>query len=139
MNIRVKFFVLFLFITGVIGYFFYLSNTNENNGVLIFTSDLESVSGEDFIAEDYKLAGAAYQTSEHARSGTYASLLNENQEFGITHTFSNIKKGDVIYASVWRRKGINGGKLVIASEIKFQYESSGHIVNEDGQWVRLIF
>ncbi|MDG1776879.1 MAG: CotH kinase family protein [Crocinitomicaceae bacterium] len=135
MNIRVKFFVLFLFITGVIGYFFYLSNTNENNGVLIFTSDLESVSGEDFIAEDYKLAGAAYQTSEHARSGTYASLLNENQEFGITHTFSNIKKGDVILFSAWRHSEEGFGHLIIRDPSKGgKYVSTNRVQYYEGDW-----
>ena len=97
----------------------------------------ENISGINFKEGEKFLRNSSCRSKDFSRTGLYGFKLGEKQPYGPTYKFNHIKKGDVIYASIWRRKGKNVGKLVIASEIKFQYESSGYIVNEDGQWEQM--
>ena len=97
----------------------------------------ENISGINFKEDEKFLPNSSCRSKDFSRTGLYSFKLGEKQPYGPSYKFNHIKKGDVIYASVWRRKGIKGGKLVIASGIKFQYESSGRIVNKDGQWEQM--
>ena len=97
----------------------------------------ENISGINFKEDGEFLPNSSCRSKDFSRTGLYGFKLGEKQPYGPSYKFNHIKKGDVIYASVWRRKGINGGKLVIASGIKCQYESSGHVMNEDGQWEQM--
>jgi hypothetical protein len=116
--------------------YIYVGSTNKKEDVLIFTSDLEGVSGECFMAGDYKLQGSAYQTSKYSRSGKHASLLNKDQEFGISYTFKNIKKGDIVIFSAWRLSDDNNiGHLIISNSLDDkQYVSTSRVHYYENNW-----
>lgn len=95
------------------------------------TSDSKFVEGSEF------LNNANCRSNAHSRTGQYGFKLNSKQIYGPTYKLKSIKKGDVIYASVWRLKGSKSGKLVIGSKSDVQYESGEHVVNEQGDWEQL--
>ena len=104
---------------------FHLECSGEN------TSDSKFVEGSEF------LNNASCRSNVKSRTGSYGFRLNSKQIFGPTYKLKSIKKGDVIYASVWRLKGSESGKLVIGSKSDIQYESGEHVVNEQGDWEQL--
>ncbi|MGY8787998.1 MAG: hypothetical protein ACKVH5_06860, partial [Fidelibacterota bacterium] len=63
--------------------------------------------------------------------------MNNKVQFGPSFHLKSIKKGDVIYASVWRKKGSEKGKLVIASNDQIQYKSDEFAVRVVGDWEEL--
>ena len=83
------------------------------------------------------LNNANCRSNAYSRTGQYGFKLNSKQIYGPTYKLKSIKKGDVIYASVWRLKGSQSGKLVIGSKSDVQYESGEHVVNEQGDWEQL--
>ena len=94
----------------------------------------ETVSDNEFKEGSEFLSNAHCRSTDFARTGKYGFKLNSKQEFGPGFNLKSIKKGDVIYASVWRKKGNSKGKLVIASKGEIQYESKSISFKEQGDW-----
>jgi len=94
----------------------------------------ETVSNGKFKEGNEYLSNANCRSKDFARSGSYSFKLNSSKQFGPTFSLKAIKKGDVIYASVWRKKGGPGGELVIAAEKKLQYKSQAISFKEVGDW-----
>jgi len=97
----------------------------------------ENISDSKFVEGSEFLNNASCRSNAKSRTGSYGFRLNSKQKFGPTYKLKSIKKGDVIYASVWRLKGSESGKLVIGSNSDIQYESGEHVVNEQGDWEQL--
>ena len=81
----------------------------------------EKVSGDKFQEGDEYLANANCRTSDYYRSGSYGFKLNKEHQFGPSYKLKSIKKGDVIYASVYRKKGNTEGRLIVSSKGDDQY------------------
>ncbi len=129
-----KFFYLTLFL------FLICSCTNEtkqfSNHFHLECSG-EQISDSKFVEGSEVLSNANCRSKNYSRTGDYGFKLNSKQQFGPTYKLKSIKKGDVIYASVWRKKGSLKGKLVIGSNADIQYESAEHAVVEQGDWEQL--
>jgi len=97
----------------------------------------EKISDSKFAEGSEFLANANCRSNAHSRTGSFGFKLNSKRIYGPTYKLKSIKKGDVIYASVWRLKGSESGKLVIGSNSDIQYESGEHVVNEEGDWEQL--
>lgn len=94
----------------------------------------ETVSDNKFQEGSEFLSNAHCRSTDFSRTGKYGFKLNSKNEFGPGFNLKSIKKGDVIYASVWRKKGNSKGKLVIASKGEIQYESKNISFTEEGDW-----
>ena len=136
MKMRMMFIVRVFFLVGLmISLFSCTDDSSEKGNQLIFSSDLERVDGEFFIAGDYQLKGSSSQSSEHARSGKYSSKLDKSHEFGISYTIENVKKGDVILFSAWRFSKDEQGSLIISDKTENgQYESIGRVQYSENEW-----
>ncbi len=97
----------------------------------------EHISDSKFVEGSEELSNSNCRSKNHSRTGVYGFRLNSKQQFGPTYKLKSIKKGDVIYASVWRKKGSLKGKLVIGSNADIQYESAEHAIVEQGDWEQL--
>jgi len=97
----------------------------------------EHISDSKFVEGSEILSNANCRSTNYSRTGDYGFKLNSKQQFGPTYKLKSIKKGDVIYASVWRKKGSLKGKLVIGSNADIQYESAEHAIVEQGDWEQL--
>ena len=94
----------------------------------------EHVSGQSFQEGGVSFSNIQCRTKESSRTGTFAFKLNPAQQFGPSLQIDSVKKGDVIYASVYRKKGGPGGQLIIASKDKSQYERSAISLEEKVSW-----
>ena len=97
----------------------------------------ESVSGKMFKEGSELLSNAVCRSTDYSRTGSYGFKLNSKVQFGPSFHLTSIKKGDVIYASVWRKKGSEKGKLVIDGNAEIQYESDEFAVRVEGEWEQL--
>ena len=94
----------------------------------------ENVSDNQFIEGKEVLSNASCRSNQASRTGSYGFKLNRDKPFGPTFKLKEIKKGNAIYASVWRLKGATMGKLVISSNDNVQFEFSEHVVRREGGW-----
>ena len=94
----------------------------------------ESVSGDEFIEGEVRLSNANCRTQQYSRTGDFAFKLNKEKQFGPSLRLDSIKMGDVIYASVYRKKGLSNGHLVIAACNDGQYESNQISLEEKVEW-----
>ena len=94
----------------------------------------ETISGQKFQEGNQYLFNAKCRTDDYSRTGDYGFKLNKAQQYGPSLRIDSIKQGDVIYASVYRKKGSARGKLVIASKDEVQYESNEISLEEKVEW-----
>lgn len=94
----------------------------------------EHISGDAFLENEISLSNANCRTSDFSRSGDYAFKLNKEKQFGPSLRLDSIKMGDVIYASVYRKKGLSNGHLVISASGEEQYESNQIALEEKVPW-----
>ena len=90
----------------------------------------ENISGNKFQEGNQYLFNTKCRTDLYSRTGSYGFKLNKSQQYGPSLRIDSIKQGDVIYASVFRKRGSASAKLVIASKDEVQYESN-HISLEE--------
>ena len=94
----------------------------------------EKLSGDKFQEGHEYLANGNCRTSDYYRSGSYGFKLNKEHQFGPSYKLKSIKKGDVIYASVYRRKGNTEGRLIVASNGDDQYLKGELSFESEGDW-----
>ena len=94
----------------------------------------EEVSGDQFQAGDEYLANANCRSLDYPRSGRYSFKLNKKHQFGPSYKLKSIKKGDIIYASVYRKKGNTEGRLIVASKGDVQYQKGELYYESYGDW-----
>ena len=94
----------------------------------------ETISGKKFKEGDHYLSNANCRSSAYSRTGEFGFKLDVKHEFGASFKLDDIKKGDIIYASVYRKKGGESGQLIIASKGQLQYESNDVSLQENVEW-----
>ena len=94
----------------------------------------ENISGNQFHEGTQSFFNAKCRTDDYSRTGSYGFKLSEVQQYGPSLRIDSIKQGDVVYASVYRKKGSARGKLVIASKDEVQYESNEISLEEKVEW-----
>ncbi len=101
----------------------------------------ENISGNQFQEGNQYLFNIKCRTDLYSRSGSYGFKLNDAQQFGPSLRIDSVKQGDVIYASVYRKRGSASAQLVIASKDEVQYESNHISLEEKVEWelVKLSF
>lgn len=104
----------------------------DNNFHLLCSG--ETISGNKFQEGNQYLFNAKCRTDDYSRTGDYGFKLNKDQQFGPSLRIDSIKQGDVIYASVYRKRGSASAKLVIASKDEAQYESNHISLEEKVEW-----
>jgi hypothetical protein len=111
------------------------TSISEDRALDVFC-DAEMVSGTSFLTNGIEFKGAHTQSTDKARSGKYSSKLNKDQPFGFTYEVTNVKKGDVIEASVWKHTSGNHGGLVISADDanNDQYEFFQFFNDEQEGW-----
>ena len=94
----------------------------------------ENISGNQFQEGNQYLFNIKSRTELYSRSGSYGFKLNDAQQFGPSLRIDSVKQGDVIYASVYRKRGSASAQLVIASKDEVQYESNHISLEEKVEW-----
>tara|TARA_B100001287_G_scaffold127659_1_gene107628 strand:+ start:11517 stop:14471 length:2955 start_codon:yes stop_codon:yes gene_type:complete len=94
----------------------------------------ENISGIQFQEGNKYLDNIECRTDLYSRSGRHCFKLNYAQQFGPSLRIDSIKQGDVVYASVYRKKGSANAKLVITSKDEVQYESNEISLEEKVEW-----
>ena len=94
----------------------------------------ENISGNKFQEGNQYLFNTKCRTDLYSRTGSYGFKLNKSQQYGPSLRIDSIKQGDVIYASVFRKRGSASAKLVIASKDEVQYESNHISLEEKVEW-----
>ena len=80
----------------------------------LLTSSLEEISGDFFITKDsVRIHGAKNVSNDFSRTGKSSIKLNSKSPYGLDFKFENVKKGDVIKASVWRKSKNGQGTITI--------------------------
>ena len=75
----------------------------------------ENIADDKFKEGLYSLSNSICRSNNFSRTGSFSFKLNKQQPYGPTYKFYSVKKGEIIYSSVWRKKGVEKGKLIIAS------------------------
>lgn len=98
--------------------------------------DAETIKGDHFISGEHVLKGVKSRSSEKSRSGKCSVKLNDASPYGFTYSISDVKKGDIIEASVWKHNGSESGGLVITSDDPnfTQYDFNTSIRIKEGEW-----
>tara|TARA_B100000524_G_scaffold348196_1_gene251983 strand:+ start:59 stop:3004 length:2946 start_codon:yes stop_codon:yes gene_type:complete len=110
------------------------STDTELNKHLYVICSAENISGNKFQEGAHYFFNAKCRTDDYSRTGSYGFKLNKAQQYGPSLRIDSIKQGDVVYASVYRRKGSASAKLVIASKDEVQYESNEISLEEKVEW-----
>lgn len=104
-------------------------NYHEGNNFFLLESDLEKIEGKFFTSSgDTKIKGSKDVSTDFSRSGRSSIKLNADSQFGLDFDFNNVKKGDVIKASVWRKsndikKGVLGISGINSEEEQLELSS----------------
>ncbi|NRA11020.1 MAG: hypothetical protein HRT57_03585 [Crocinitomicaceae bacterium] len=98
--------------------------------------DAETVEGDNFVKNGVKFKGAWLQSSKYARSGKHSVKLNPKGQFGFSYEIKNIKKGDIIEASIWKHvKGVKGSLVISSDDPKVEHYLTGRIFGKiEGDW-----
>lgn len=94
----------------------------------------ENISGNQFHEGTQSFFNAKCRTDDYSRTGRFGFKLSKAQQYGPSLRIDSIKQGDVVYASVYRKKNSAGAKLVIASKDETQYESNEISLQEKVEW-----
>tara|TARA_B110000305_G_C19456489_1_gene651263 strand:- start:322 stop:3294 length:2973 start_codon:yes stop_codon:yes gene_type:complete len=110
----------------------------EVNNTLSVSCDAEKLKGANFISANVEFRGGQSQSTDHARSGKHSVKLNKESPYGFTYEVKNIKKGDIIEASVWKHlSGKTGGLVISGEEPQNQYEFNQMFIEEQGEWGKI--
>jgi len=122
---------------GIVFVLFAMFSCGKSGGehIHIF-SDLETIEEGKFSAGEYTLSGCEMISTSKSFSGNNSVRNKKGQEFSLMVELSNVKKGDVIVASVWKKSIVNEGGVVIqdASEKPRQWLINRNIVSEKNGW-----
>ena len=124
----------FIYLFCLVFLFSCSENQNQFSKHFHLECGAEEVSGDQFQEGDEYLANANCRTSDYYRSGSYGFKLNKEHQFGPSYKLKSIKKGDVIYASVYRRKGNTEGRLIVSSKGDDQYLKGELSFESEGDW-----
>lgn len=94
----------------------------------------EHVRGGYFVENGHKFDNAANRSHEEARTGKYSVKLDSKHNYGFTHKIENVKAGDIITATVWRKSDQKVGDLVISAPEAVQYEPRSASFEEVDGW-----
>ena len=99
----------------------------------------ETVNGANFVNNGNFFIGSSSQSSKKARSGKFSVGIHKDDPYGISYEIKDVKKGDVIQASVWKHKDRKSGKLVISTgdPINSQYEYAQFFIKEEKKWGKI--
>ena len=80
------------------------------------------------------------QSSDFAHSGRYASKLSSDAPYGMTIKLSNLKNGESIVISIWRKTNNSSKGGLIASSSTIQYYNNRFKVVEKGSsgWEKIM-
>lgn len=104
-----------------------------------FLCDAETVDGDFFTDGDAQFKGSWLRSKKHSRSGKYSVCLNKKGNYGMVFEIKDIKKGDIIEASLWRHNSASVGSLVIAEDDEgvAQYFATSNLYKTEGDWGKL--
>ncbi len=97
---------------------------NKDSTLLLSSGDFPIEYRADFLSKEY------------SHSGTYSIKLTQKNQYGFTHAFKNIKKGDKFIVSVWRK----GQKGFISYQEDCKagvYLLSSKIISAENNWIKL--
>ena len=98
------------------------------------TCDAESMKDGKISSKEIVFGGTVKQSDDFSKSGKYSIKLDSSDQYGFVYNFTKVKKGNIIQASVWRKKGAKKGVLVISTEHNKQYLKSDKILRTEGEW-----
>ena len=124
------FFLFILFVSSCI-------SINDDSTHFHLDCSGENISEDNFKEGSEFLSNSICRSNDFSRTGSFSFKLNKQQPYGPTYKFNSVKKGEIIYSSVWRKKGVEKGKLIIASNQNIQYESAEYVVHEEGDWEQM--
>ena len=80
------------------------------------------------------------RSDEFARNGKYSSKLNANSPYGMTIKFNDLKNGESLVISVWRKTDNMSKSGIIASSSTFQYYNNEYDILETDPngWEKII-
>lgn len=113
-----------LLIGCVLGGIFYFASLMPASSDGLIVCDAENVIGKKFVTNGHKFGGGITQSSERARSGKYACLVNQDNMYGMSYKLKNPTPGDSYKLSVWRYRvaGSFGYLAVKAKDTKDFYK-----------------
>lgn len=110
----------------------------EVSDELHYSCNVEKIDGDKLVASNgYFLNGHSSRTTEKARSGKYSLKLSDKDPYGFGYYINDIKKGDIIEASVWKNVGAEHGAITIGTSKNEVYESNGNIKIKEDEWGQL--
>jgi hypothetical protein len=98
---------------GIICRRYYYKPTLERR---TFSCDAESISpdGEKFLSHGFQFGNAATRSTDMSRSGHYSSKLNSGNPYTFTFRLRNLRYGEKITVSVWRRG--KAGSIILSGK-----------------------
>lgn len=75
------------------------------------------------------------QTSNYSFSGSYSCRLDSDHQYGMTVLISNLREGESLQISVWRRKSKNGHVIASAGDY---YNNNFEVLEVSGEWEKLL-
>ena len=111
--------------------------SSKGDNFFILTSNLEEINGDFFITDNGKeIKGAKDISSDFSHSGKFSIKLNSKSQYGLDFKFKNVKKGDVIRASVWKKSKNGNGVISISDDPKNanQFTMSESHIRSENNW-----
>lgn len=115
-----------------------LATQSNENGRKVISCDAENISGDTFLNNGESFLGAQTQSNDCAFNGKYSAKIDKKNSFGFTYVFDDVKEGDIIHASTWKKGNDNFGTIVIADDQGITYSSSKAILERQGDWSKLM-
>jgi hypothetical protein len=121
----------------LLGLFLYScsSSDEEKRSDIFFSCSAEEVKDGFLKAGDYDLEYASTRSKDQHRTGEYSVKISKDSPYSFTYAFKDVKKGDVISASVFRYKKGAEGFLVIAGDSTFS--SNNYAVYNEANWGKI--
>ena len=105
---------------------------------LIITCDAETMKDGNLSDGKVVFSGSNKQCSDFSRSGKYSVKLDSSEKYGFVYHFTNVKKGNIIQASVWRKSDDKKGVIVVTADKQNQYIKSDKIIKTENGWDYLL-
>jgi hypothetical protein len=106
-------------------------------------AELLSMDQKSFVSDSdstFLFQNGETRSAEFARSGKYSSKLSESSPYGMTARYNNLKFGESIAITVWRKKDDKsaGGIIASANTKNLYYNGEYKITDTDsGGWEKL--
>ena len=107
---------------------------DEGQKLLDISCDVEQVVNKELVSGNFIFGRANTRSDEASRSGKFSVKLNQDNPFGLSIEFKNLKKGNYLIVTAYRKYNEEKGSIIVSNSDASIYVDGARSLGEKDGW-----